>query len=191
MSNVTETQSNKKRSISRKLIATGLVISAITVAAGFGTWAAFTSTTSNNGNTFSAASITITDDDAGATMFNISNMKPGDTQTKCIVVTNGGASTFGNVALTPSISGTGLQTYLDVNIDRGTGGSFSGGCGSFVEVSADIYTGFMTGMATINDGAGWTASASKTYRVTVSMPGGTANTAQGLNANFGLTWTAS
>ena len=191
MDKVTGIEGNKRRSTTRKLVATGLVISAISVAAGFGTWAAFTSTTSNNGNTFSAASVNITDDDSGSVMFNISNMRPGDSQTKCIVVTNSGASSFGNVAFNAGATGTGLQGYLDLNIDRGTGGSFAGGCGGFSEVSADIYSGVMTGMATINDSAGWTASASKTYRVTVTLPGGVSNAAQGLNASLDLTWTAS
>ena len=49
--------------------------------------AAFTDTTDNTGNSLSAGTVTLVDDDATAVMFNVSNMKPGDSSQNCILVT--------------------------------------------------------------------------------------------------------
>jgi hypothetical protein len=49
--------------------------------------AAFSGTTRNSGNAWSTGAVTLTDDDAGAARFQVGDMTPGDTGTKCIKVT--------------------------------------------------------------------------------------------------------
>jgi predicted ribosomally synthesized peptide with SipW-like signal peptide len=72
-----------------KLAASIGALAVIVGAGSYGTFAAFTDTTSNSGNSFTAGDLEITDDDGGATMFTITALAPGDSFTeKCIKVTN-------------------------------------------------------------------------------------------------------
>ena len=64
------------------LVATFLVLSV--------SRAAFTATTANEGNSLTGGRVTLTDDDTGSAMFTVSNMMPGDSQQRCIVVTYSG-----------------------------------------------------------------------------------------------------
>jgi hypothetical protein len=107
------------RSTAWKVLATSIVLGLVGVLAGFGTWSAFSGTTSNDGNSFAAGTVTLTDDDANAAMFAMSNLKPGDTASKCIVVTFTG-SLPSNVRLYGTTTGTGLDQYLDLKVTRGT-----------------------------------------------------------------------
>src|SRR3546814_15241074 len=50
-------------------------------------YAAFTGQTRNSGNEWSTGSVNLTDDDSGAARFQVANMLPAQTATKCIKVT--------------------------------------------------------------------------------------------------------
>lgn len=100
------------------------------VAAGALVWhasyAAFTGQTRNAGNDWSTGSIALTDDDKGGAMFQVSNMLPGDSQTRCITVT-ANASVPGTVkgyAVNPTFSSSVLSNHIMVTVLEGSGGSF-------------------------------------------------------------------
>lgn len=131
---------------------TGAVAVAAAVVAGLlgsgafvwqGTNAAFTSTTNNGANNWTAGAVTISDDDSGTALFNATGLVPGSTGSKCIKV-----SYTGNVAATvklyvASSSGT-LAPYVDLVVEEGTGGTFSN-CTGFS--GSPIYTGTLANMA--------------------------------------------
>jgi hypothetical protein len=54
--------------------------------------AAFSATTVNSGNAFSAATLSLSDNDAGSAMFTVTAMVPGDVATGCIAVTKSGTA---------------------------------------------------------------------------------------------------
>ncbi len=158
--------------------------------------AAFTATTDNTGNAWSSGSVILEDDDSGTAMFNVTNMKPGQTETRCIKVTYKG-SLDASVKLYGAITGgTGLGTYLNVTIDRGTGGSF-GNCSGYAQVEA-LYTGTLAGFPTAHSsfgtGAGTWAPVGggpdddMTYRVQVTLQDN--NAAQAKTATASFTWEA-
>ncbi len=158
--------------------------------------AAFSDTTDNAGNNWAAGTVIITDDDGGAAMFNATGMKPNDVVTNCIVVTYSGTLTPADVSLYGSVGGTGLDTYLTVDLDIGSGGVF-GDCTGFVkDAGGDIYTGTLAGFAAAyTDFAtglqSWSPAAtpeSKTYRFSLTLQDN--NAAQGLNASATFTWEA-
>lgn len=161
--------------------------------------AAFSDTTDNTANSISASSIQLVDDDSGSAMFTATGMKPGDTLTKCIQVTYNGDITpatpiklYRNAAFT----GTGLEDYLDLVIEIGTGGS-SASCVGFTPSStlstgsrlADFestYTNYASALSTA-----WTptgAGQARTFRFSLALQDN--NAAQGLNSTFGFTWEA-
>lgn len=174
--------------------AAGLVFIAMVVSLLVGSWAAFTDTTSNSPDQFAAGTVTITDDDAGSAMFTVNGMKPGDSSTNCIAVTYTG-SLDANVWLYGATAGTGLDAYLNVSVEAGSGGSY-GNCTGFTP-SSTLYSGTLAGYpdsqpAGIQDTthSPWVTNDAVVYRVTVSLPAATPNAAQGLNATQTFTWEA-
>ncbi len=158
--------------------------------------AAFFDTTTNDSNSFDAGTVVLVDDDSGSAMFSVSGMAGGDTAAECIAVTYNGSITPSDVVLyvaAGDLSGTGLDDYLNLTVERGTGGSF-GDCTGFSGTS--IYSGTLDGFTAAStdfaSGAGlWTAAApgdSRVYRFTATLQDD--NAAQSLNATVTFTWEA-
>ncbi len=151
--------------------------------------AAFTDVTQNTGNAFLVGSVDLVDDDSAATMFNVTNMEPGQIVVDCIVVTYQGSVPDTSAVKVYSggytDSGT-LATFLNLTVEEGTGGSF-GDCTGFVNentiVASMALDTFDTSHTNYANGAGlWDPSAtpaSKTYRVTVELDTSTPNAQQG------------
>jgi predicted ribosomally synthesized peptide with SipW-like signal peptide len=181
-----------------RLAATLLALVAIGGVGSFGTYAAFTDTTANTGSTFTAGDVEITDDDGGQAMFTLADPKlgPGDAiVTRCINVTNNGTLPHDAVAFYGAVGGTGLQAELMVDIDRGTGATGGTGfsCTGFTK-SDDLYAGALTGFNTsaspISDTSGWAVGATKSYRISGSLPASASQSLEGKDATLTLTWDA-
>ena len=100
-----------------------------------GSSAAFTAETRNVGNSWETGSMAISDDDGGAAMFQIVNVTPGQSGEKCIAVT-GTSSVPSTVKMyTGDMASDGLEPYVMVKVEQGTGGGFSAGCGGFTAES--------------------------------------------------------
>ncbi len=159
--------------------------------------AAFSATTDNTGNSFSAGAITLTDDDSTTAMFTVSDMVPGDTQTACIQVTYTGTVASPGVVKLYSGGYTdvpgadpgsdGLSDDLNVTVEQGTGATFGGSCAGFGSATTIVAT---TKLATLDttytdyaSGAGtWTPSASpqsRSYKFTVQLDPATTDAEQG------------
>jgi hypothetical protein len=158
------------------------------------TRAAFDATTVNPSNSFSAGSVTLTDDDAGSAMFNATNMKPLDAVVNCITITYSGSITPAAVRMYASVGGTGAATYLDLTVEDGTGGSF-GSCAGF-SASSTLFSGTLGGFAAAHSNwtnglAHWSPAAtpsSRTLRFTATLQDN--NLAQNLTASAVFTWEA-
>lgn len=137
-------------------------------------YAAFSGQTRNSGNDWSTGSVAISDDDAGAARFQVTNMAPGDTQTRCIKV-NVNASVPGEVrgyAVNPVPSTSGLEDHIKVSVRAGHGGAFSS-CAGFVSDESVLTGVTLTQLAGFNNYAsavgGWAVPAgasSRTYEIT-------------------------
>lgn len=102
-------------------------------------YAAFSSTTRNSGNDWSTGAVTLTNDSAGTARFQVTNMVPGQSDTKCITVT-ANVSVAGVVkgyVVNPVPSANGLENYIFVTAVEGTGGSFAG-CTGFTPGATEI-----------------------------------------------------
>jgi hypothetical protein len=186
----------------RKLILSALVLGAGGLAAGAGTFSAFSATTGNPGNGFSAGTVTLGDDDAGAALVSLpANARPGDSSTRCIRVSYSG-SLPAQVKLYASVSG-GLADHLTLTVTRGTQATPSfPSCTGFAADSADygygpngiLYQGKVSGLpATYAGGiadpaASWTNGDAHSYRYVVTVDNTPA--AQGLTASATFNWEA-
>jgi predicted ribosomally synthesized peptide with SipW-like signal peptide len=185
----------------KKVLLSLLVVGAAGSAAVAGTWSAFSSTTGSTGNSFSAGTVHLTDNDVGAAMLSLSNARPGDSTTGCILVTYGGTLDAA-VKLHASVSGA-LAPYLTLTVTRGTDSSpaFSS-CASFTPDLTDylgagagiVYSGLLSafpaswaaGLVDV-DGT-WTAGETRSYRLRVELVDDEA--AENKTATATFTWEA-
>lgn len=139
--------------------------------------AAFTGSTRNSGNNWSTGAVTVTDDDAGSARFQVNNMVPGDTDSKCIKVTVNSSvpGTVKGYAVNPVPSVHGLENYIKVSIQAGTGGGF-GSCTGFTSEETVVNGVTLAQFSSISNYAsavgGWNVASgtqSRTYRLTWSF----------------------
>ncbi len=189
----------------RRVARLGTIVSAICAMAvslaliwhsSYGAWSA---TTNNPNDNWTAGSVTLTDDDSGTAMFTASPvLKPGQNVTHCITVTSNGTLPAA-VKLYGTGYGTtnGLGAALDVTITQGTGGSF-GSCTGFTAGST-IYTGtvdaFANGSTAYSNGlTTWTTSGSsgdnRTFQFSITLDSAAASTTQSGTAQINFVWEA-
>lgn len=158
--------------------------------------AAFSDTTENSGDQWTAGDVILIDDDLDTAMFSVSNMAPDQAETECITVTYQG-SLDAAVRLYGSVTaGDGLADYLDLTVTRGSGGSF-GDCTGY-SASETVYSGTLAGFVaahgSFGTGAGtWAPTGGApdddmTYRFEVTLQDDSA--AQGLTSTATFTWEA-
>jgi hypothetical protein len=144
-----------------------------------GSNAAFTATTRSAGNNWATGSVVLSDDSLGAAAFRVSGVTPGQTGSKCLVVTSQ-STVPGEVRVYLATLGPqGLENNITVSLQIGTGGSFAD-CTGFVAATilpaqslAAINTGihnYATGVlpwdTTGNPGESKTYKATWTFDVT-------------------------
>ncbi|MBF4614199.1 hypothetical protein [Curtobacterium sp. VKM Ac-1376] len=176
------------------LVASGVVVSTAS-------YSAFSATTVNPTDNWTAGSVALTDDDNNTALFTANNLKPGSTGANCITVTS-----TGSLPSTVKLYGTNAATSKDLaaninlTVEQGTGGGF-GSCTGFTPAttSGSLYSGTLAGFGSSSTnfatGVGtWaptgTASESRVYRLTYTVSSTTPNTVQGGTASMGLTWEA-
>jgi predicted ribosomally synthesized peptide with SipW-like signal peptide len=123
----------------KKILLTLLLVGATSALAGFGTFSAFSSTTTNSGNSFAAGTVFVDDNDAGAAMYTVSNQKPGVATTRCIKVTYSGTMAADVKLYTTSTVGA-VADYIDLTVEKGSGNPAFPNCTGFTPEST-VYTG--------------------------------------------------
>lgn len=130
-------------------------------------YAAFTGTTRSSGNDWATGSVSLTDDDAGSARFQVANMTPGQTETKCIAVTanSSGPGVVKAYLVNPVTSPQGLENRVKMTVRAGTGGTFAD-CTGFVANSTGnpiVADTSLANLALANNYAagvgGWTVAA--------------------------------
>jgi hypothetical protein len=168
--------------------------------------AAFSSTTRNAGNNWSAGSVALTDDDAGVAAFQVTNLTPGKSGEKCIVVTASSATPGVVKAYVQnlSVTGHGLEKRVKLQIQQGTGGTFNDCSGWTLDPTVPVLPAqSLEALSTLNHdyGTGGTpwittgkaAGESKTYKGTWSfdtagMTQQEVDALQGSSVSLDLVW---
>lgn len=161
--------------------------------------AAFTKTTDNSGNSFTAGSVDLVDDDLGGTRFTVTNMEPGQTVTGCVVVTYNGTVDPSAVRFYSGgfVDSGDFGDYLNVTVDEGVGGTYAD-CTGFAEDDAgaefadtltqfdNLHTSYATG---VGDWDPTGPAQSKTYRITVELDASTPDAEQNESVTaLNFTW---
>lgn len=177
----------------RSFLAGMVVTGAIALASG-GTYAAFFSTTHAGGNTLSAGTVYLVDNDSGSHMFSASGMRPTDApRVSCITVTYNGTLDATVRLYASAVSSTGVEPYLDLKVESGTSTTGFDDCTGFSAIET-LYDGTVAGYPTshaagiVDPDGPWTTGEGHTYRFTVSVRNEPA--AQGLTGSATFTWEA-
>jgi hypothetical protein len=189
----------------RRAVRLGLVLTPV-LAVALGTsviwqtsYAAFSATTENGVNKWNAGGLSLVDNDLNSVMFNVSGMKPGATDTKCIQVTGNG-SLPGTVRLYGAGTTTtnALSSHITLTITKGTGGTNSD-CSDFT--GADATPLFSDKLATLGttrnswanglttwSTAGGNVASSRSFKFTYTFDSGAPNSTQNGTAETTFTW---
>jgi len=160
-----------------------LVLIGLTSTAG-STTATFTATTTNPANTFTAATLSMSNDKPNAgDLINITNLVPGDTAQRTVTITNSGNTGFTYAA---SVSAT-ANTLLWSDLTNGLQvTAYRCAC---TLAGSEVFTGPLKNLAIPASGtiAGGTT---QTLTYVFSFPNTAGNTFQGLSQDFTITYTA-
>jgi hypothetical protein len=165
-------------------------------------YAAFTAQTDNPGNQWAAGTVTLSDNDSGAALFNATGIVPGHSLEKCITVTYSGTvpSTVRLYEDTQTAfeHTNGLGDALTVKIEEGSL-TTADDCTSFTPddpAPAAAFTGTAKTFADTKTGHAngyglWApaGAATKTYRITSAL-GDVDNSYQGGTVKLGFRWEA-
>lgn len=166
---------------------------------GQASYSAYSATTVSPTTNWAVGTVSLADDDSNAALFTASNLKPGSTGTKCIVV-----SSTGTLPSLVKLYGTGaattnsLSSSINLAVVQGTGGSF-GSCTGFAPLSSgsSLYSGTLAGFASAATGyssglGNWaptgTAAETRTYQISYTVDAAAPNATQGGTASIGFTW---
>ena len=157
-----------------------VVISGVVV--GTSSYAAFSDTTENAGNSWATGKVAISDDDEGQALFEVAGLLPGDTGSNCLTVT---ADTTDLEALGSS---------LVVGVERG---DVDATCERFIAEGEPLFAGSLADLAastSFADGVGdWSVPAGTTdslWRVTYHLADGATNAVQEAEAATTFVWEA-
>lgn len=163
-------------------------------------YATFSRTTDNPGNTFSSGTVSLTDDDNdGTAMFAVSGLVPSNSGSTCIKVSYGGnvASAGVKLYIKPldlTAASADIAPYLKLTVERGTGGSFKN-CAGFTPAEtvtpAITLDTFAADHDSYADGFGsWApaTAADAVYKFSYVFDAAAPNSAMGKTAEVTFTW---
>lgn len=180
------------------LLSIGVLMCAVSIA-GLGTYAAFTSTTSAT-QTIGSGTVVIALGTAGSVSnrltVNASNIVPGDTMQRAVVLSNSGTENLASVALTTtattsSVLDTDATNGLQMVIEKcsvawteaGTSPAFTYTCSGVT--STVLSTRAIIGSSiALSNLSSTTAGSSDNLRVTLSLPSSAGNSMQGLSSTI-------
>jgi hypothetical protein len=158
----------------RKILITLVVLGVVAAIAGFGVFAAFSATTDNSGNSIASGTVAIGDNDGGsASLYSLSDAKPGDAESGCIRVTYTGS--LGATVKLYTSSGITNGTDFNLKVERGSGlsGAFPA-CTGFT-AAGTLYDGDISTFGTdytggVNArGSTWAQNDAVDYRFTITQ----------------------
>ena len=141
--------------------------------------ASFTATTTNPGNSFATATLSMSNDKSAAgSLVSLTGLVPGDTATRTVTITNAGNAPFSYATAVSATAATALWTDtvngLQVSVSRG---------------ASTLYTGSLAGLS-IAASPTVAVAGTDTLTFVFSLPTTAGNTFQGLTQDFTVTYTA-
>jgi hypothetical protein len=175
-----------------RLALSALVVGALGGVSALGVYGLFTATSQNAGNEITSGTVAFSDNDAGAALYDVADVRPGESVSRCIRTTYTGSLPAVVRLYSPSSAGP-LAPYVELTITQGTQASstFPSCAGFTPDAVGTIYTGtlqafeqahggYAAGIATSPAGsASWSGGNSLVYRFVATLQATTPNSSQG------------
>ncbi|HMJ94522.1 MAG TPA: hypothetical protein VK486_01640 [Thermoleophilaceae bacterium] len=200
------TASPRRRRLGIRLLASAAVLTLASGAWSSATWSALSDSSVTPANTVTAGSVDLSDNDSGGGLLALGSARPNDSVTGCIRVTYSGSAPA-KVRIFGAPGGTGLASYLDLVVTRGTVSAAAGfgSCTTFTPDATNylgsgagvIYTGTVAGFPAAGagalvdpsaSGATWNTGDVHSYRFSATLRNDP--NAQGKTASPSFTWEA-
>jgi hypothetical protein len=188
--------------VSLVAVPAALAVSGLVVAQS--SYSAYSATTVNPTSNWATGTVALTDDDANTAAFTASNLKPGSTGSRCIVVSSTGTLPSAvKLYATGATTSKALASSMTLTVTQGTGGSF-GSCTGYTPLAtgSSVYSGTLADLGTnatsYATGVGsWStagvptgsAAETRTYQLTYTVSPDAPGSTQGAAA-MGFTWEA-
>jgi spore coat-associated protein N len=169
----------------RTLAALAVVLAAVGITVGSG--ADFTASAANPGNVFTTGTLLIGNSSSSA-LLNLTGMKPGDTQSSTVDITNTGSLAGDFVLKTANPTGSSsLLGQMDLTVlDCGAWTTSAPSCSTG---TTTVYSGKVSSLTNSSLG-NYAGGIKHRYKFTATLPSSTDNTFQGLTAGVDFTWSA-
>jgi hypothetical protein len=169
------------RVLTTKKVLVPLATAAMAGALAVGSGATFSSTTGNTASGVTTGSLTQSNSKANAAVFNLTNMKPGDSVSGTVVITNTGSLKAQMSLVEAAVANTtnpfSSAALLQESIQDVTNAA----------APVSVYSGTFGAAGTVQLGT-WAAAEAHTYKVTVTLDSATTNTDQNKSAAATYTW---
>lgn len=183
---------NPTRRRRRRIALSLIVLAGVASATALGIYGLFTATAQNSGNELSSGTVSFTDNDAGAALFNVSDLRPGDSVSRCIKTTYTGSLTAGARLYAAGTPGP-LAQYTDLVITQGTQSTtaFPGCVGFAADARGAVFTGTLQSLEQTRTGFAnglvvgppvtgtWSTNTALVYRVQATLQTNAPDSAQG------------
>jgi hypothetical protein len=180
----------------RGRIALSLVaLAMLTAIVGLAVFSAFSSTTASGTNKFTAGTVSLTTNGTGSVLFNLPNMKPGESSSNCVQVTYNGTLPA-KVQMYGTPSGE-LAQYLTSTVVRGTfpgAAPSNNACTGFTPdaENSGLFSGKLSetpiSSSPITDPSTWAKGDVHVYQINVTLPANVEEAAEGKAAEIAYTW---
>lgn len=170
-------------------IPAALVVSGLLVAQS--SYAAFSATTDNTANNWNTGTVLLRDDDNGAALFNVQDLRPGQSGSKCITVTSEGTVPTAVKLYTANAESTKqLGDHLNLTVAEGATCEAAGTSifsGTLTELAAQAKT-FGTGLGSWQPAG--TPGESRSYTIGYTFSADAPNSTQAATAKTDFVWEA-
>jgi predicted ribosomally synthesized peptide with SipW-like signal peptide/uncharacterized repeat protein (TIGR01451 family) len=160
-----------------------------------GSFASWSAQTTNPGNAVTAGTLAMTNDKPAAAVFSATNVKPGDTGSSTVTITNSGNIPMAVTLTEDTVTSTGIEASLGFQIYDAQRdwcywpSNATGPCGSY-----GAWNGSATltnlAIASSSGGARWAASEAHTFTISWQLAASSPNSDQGKTGSFRLVWGA-
>lgn len=179
----------------RRMLAAVLAVGAATATIMGGSYAAWFAQTANPANSVATGTLSMTNSKSAATVFTtpFTNVKPGDTGSNTVTVTNSGSLPMSVKLTQDTITTTGLEASLGLKIHDDTRNwcywpaTGSGGCATYGTWDASATVSSLALPAT-SGAAQWPAAQAHTFTISWQLGASSPNGDQGKTASFRLVW---
>lgn len=185
---------SRRRSLLILLAAALMALALVVFMVSSVTRAAWTDTTRNDTNSWATGEVTLTDDDGDSAMFTITNMMPGDTLSKTIIVTNESTVSLDVKLYGETLSDSaGLGEHLNLKIGTTSGGAevydgTAAGTLTGTDGFASTHTDYASGTAPITLGTNTGTDDTEEYFFWVELDSEAPDSVQGASASIDFVW---